>query len=288
MRRPRTSFGERALHGASDRHGSVFGGSRSRSGVVEGDAGAVETTAVHVEAASVKDVGAGPEGHVGAAPGRTLNVDAAAVNPGREGVRTAVVDLATGIAATSVVDGAIDRVTGQREPRSGHPGERIRLPRNIALRRRGEAGTVPPRGPGDSDRCGGHAGASAVVQRVVVARIAGDPAVGVYGKAAVHVDRLGDGWVLREDTEVRTLDPRNRSRAHRRALETEDGHEYRGAGLGNDGFHEVVLVRPVRIEAADRRVMDGDLRIVHPVFEAVRLGRFQPRRLDVRVAHRIS
>src|SRR5438309_904196 len=100
----------------------------------------------HAEAAPVEDVGAGHEGHVGAAAtdGYAVAVDARGENGG--GATDALVD----VIATS------DRG-------SCPASERVRLWRNPRRRRRGVAAT---RGiPGDRDRGGGHAGASAAVQR---------------------------------------------------------------------------------------------------------------------------
>src|SRR5207249_6962864 len=220
-----------SLHVTVDRHGLVFVGPRSRSGVVEGDAGAIDAAAVHGEATSVDDVGAGLEGHVGGAPGPTLTVNGeTAVDPGVESV------------CADAVDAGIGVVARQRERGSGEPGERVRLPRNTGLRRRGEAGTRHAPGDGDRGRAR-DAGAAAFVQRVAVVRIVNDPAVGVDVGAPVQVDRFGGRWVQRIDTVPRILDARDRPRAHHRALEAEDAHEYRRAGLGDDGLHERVINR---------------------------------------------
>ena len=129
------------------------------------------------------------------------------------------------------------------------------------------------------------AGAAAFVQRVAVVRIVDDPAVGVDVGAPVQIDRLGGRWVQGIDTVPRILDARNRPRAHSRALEPEDTHEYRRAGLGDDGLHERVITR---IEAAEGRMIDGDVRTIGAVREPVRGGRRDRRRVDVRVPHRIS
>src|SRR5438046_154772 len=156
--------GERSHGAAADGHGLVPVG--AASGVVEGDARAVDrATPAHAEAASVEDVGARHERHVGAAAtdGYPVAVDAGGENGG------------------GAADARAD-VIATPDRGSCPAGERARLRRNARRRRRRVAAT---RGvPGDGDRGGGHAGASAAVHRAAAARIDDDAAGGVHGSAA--------------------------------------------------------------------------------------------------------
>src|SRR5438876_1345042 len=226
--------GEHSHGAAADRQGLVR--IAGAPGVVEGDSSPVDGAATaHREAASVEDVEAGQERHAGVA---TTDVDATTVDARRENPRDAV-DVQVGVIAP-------------RELRSRSPSERVRLGRDTCLRRRGETTTHGV--PRDRDRSGGHLAASAAHQRAAVARIDDDAAGGVHGSAAGRVERMGGRRVQGIDTVGRVLRTGDRTGAHRRALETEDAHEYRGPGLADDGLHERVIAC---IEAAAGRVIDS-------------------------------
>src|SRR5438477_3557824 len=257
--------GERSAGAAADGHWLVPVG--AASGVVEGDPRAAYRAApAHAEAAPVEDVGARHEGHAG---GSTTDGDAVAVDARSENGGGVATDALVDVIATP--------------DRGGCPsGERVRLWRNPRRRRRGVAAT---RGvPGDGDRGGGHAGASAAVHRAVAARVDDDAARGVYGSAAGRVERVVGRRVQRIDAVGRIQRAGDRARAHRRTIEAEDSHEDRGTGLRDDGFHEPVVAG---IEAAAGRVIDHDLRPTRAVGEPVRSGGNERRRLDLRVV-RIS